>query len=152
MTKMWDTGTLVTVSQLQFLLFDHFMMLQITFNCDKCHTIVSYSIWDVKKGENKYFGVGHCDQCPNVPMSQCPNSNLVMHFPKSINSKLQWHLSQNNSLTLLKYFWHEKMTKNNIWKCDTVTSVPKKVMGAGTLVTVSHFKILFPLFFTSQMC
>ena len=142
---MWDTGTLVTVSQLQFLLFDHFMMLQITFNCDKCHTIVSYSIWDVKKGENKYFGVGHWSQ------SQFQQFQFG-HFPKSKNSTLQWQVSQNNSLTLLKYFWHEKMTKNNIWKCDTVTSVPKKVMGAGTLVTVSHFKILFPLFFTSQMC
>ena len=72
MIKMWDTGTLVTVSQSQFLLFDHFMMSQITFNCDKCHTIVSYSIWDVKKGENKYFGVGHCDQCPNVPIPTIP--------------------------------------------------------------------------------
>ena len=39
MIKMWDTGTLVTVSQSQFLLFDHLMMSQITFNCDKCHTI-----------------------------------------------------------------------------------------------------------------
>ena len=148
MTKMWDTGTLVTVSQLQFLLFDHFMMLQITFNCDKCHTIVSYSIWDVKKVK---INILEWDTVTSVPMSQFQQFQFG-HFPKSKNSTLQWQVSQNNSLTLLKYFWHEKMTKNNIWKCDTVTSVPKKVMGAGTLVTVSHFKILLTLFFTSQMC
>ena len=65
----WDTGHSVPIT-----IFTFWPFYDVTnnHNCDKCHTIVSYSIWDVKKGENKYFGVGHCDQCPNVPIPTIP--------------------------------------------------------------------------------
>ena len=97
MTKMWDTGTLVTVSQLQFLLFDHFMMLQITFNCDKCHTIVSYSIWDVKKGENKYSN----------------NSNLVIFRSQKIA-----HYSDKCHKIILWLSWNKAPKSLLIYICN----------------------------------
>ena len=138
--------TLVPVSQFLFLLFAHFLMSPITYNCDKCHTIIIQlckHFWDMKKWGILIFWsvtMGQVSQCPNSYFNFFGTLVPVSHFWMLLLSFFSCHKYFNK----VKYlFWDTCHGCMLFATSENEKNGQIGIVGIGTLGHLSQCSISF---------